>query len=49
VTAEAGKVRGTAIADLRDVLGDKTHKSLARKGEAMTHAAIAIHACDQID
>jgi hypothetical protein len=27
---------GTAIAHLRDVLGDQTYESLARKGETMT-------------
>jgi predicted ATPase len=39
----------TAIAHLRDVLGDETYESLARKGEAMTTAAIATYAYDQID
>ncbi len=39
----------TAIAHLRDVLGDQTYESLARKGEAMTTAAIATYAYDQID
>jgi tetratricopeptide (TPR) repeat protein len=39
----------TAITHLRDVLGDQTYKSLARKGEAMTTAAIASYAYDQID
>ena len=38
-----------AIAHLRDVLGDQTYESLARKGEAMTTAAIATYAYDQID
>jgi len=40
---------GPAIAGLRDVLGEETYESLARKGETMTHAAIATYACDQID
>ena len=31
----------TAIAHLRDVLGDKTYESLARKGETMTTSEIA--------
>ncbi len=31
----------TAIAHLRDVLGDQTYESLARKGETMTTAAMA--------
>jgi hypothetical protein len=38
-----------AIDHLRDVLGDQTYESLARKGEAMTAAAIATYAYDQID
>ena len=40
---------GTAIAHLRDVLGDSTYESFARKGETMTTAAIAAYAYDQID
>jgi hypothetical protein len=39
----------TAITHLRDVLGDETYESLARIGEAMTIAAIATYAYDQID
>jgi hypothetical protein len=39
----------TAIAHLRDVLGEPTYESLARKGETMTTAAIATYAYDQID
>jgi tetratricopeptide (TPR) repeat protein len=39
----------TAIADLRDALGDQTYESLARKGETMTTAAMAAYAYDQID
>ncbi len=39
----------TAIAHLRDVLGDQTYESLARKGETMTTAAMAAYAYDQID
>jgi predicted ATPase/class 3 adenylate cyclase len=39
----------TAIAHLRDVLGEATYESLARKGEAMRTAAIATYAYDQID
>jgi hypothetical protein len=39
----------TAIAHLRDAFGDQTYESLARKGEAMTTAAIATCAYDQID
>ena len=40
---------GTAIAHLRDVLGDQTYESLARKGETMTTAAMVTYAYDQID
>ena len=39
----------TAIAHLREVLGDPAYESLARKGETMTTAAIATYAYDQID
>jgi hypothetical protein len=39
----------TAIAHLREVLGDQTYESLARKGETMTTAAVATYAYDQID
>jgi predicted ATPase len=39
----------TAIAHLRDVLGDQTYESLARKGETMTPAAMVAYAHDQID
>jgi hypothetical protein len=39
----------TAIAHLRDVLGDQTYESLARKRETMTAAAMATYAYDQID
>jgi hypothetical protein len=38
-----------AIAHLRDVLGDQTYESLARKGETMTTAAMVTYAYDQID
>lgn len=38
-----------AIAHLRDILGDATYESLAHKGEAMTTAASATYAYDQID
>ena len=34
---------------LRDVLGDQTYESLARKGETMTTAAMATYAYDQIE
>jgi len=39
----------TTIAHLRDVLGEATYESLAGKGEAMTTAAMAAYAYDQID
>jgi hypothetical protein len=39
----------TAITHLRDVLGDQTYESLARKGETMTTTAMATYAYDQID
>jgi predicted ATPase len=38
-----------AIAHVREVLGDQTYESLARKGETMTTAAMATYAYDQID
>ena len=37
------------IAHLREVLGDQTYESLARKGETMTTAATVTYAYDQID
>jgi hypothetical protein len=40
---------GTAITHLREVLGDQTYESLARKGKTMTVAAMATYAYDQID
>jgi predicted ATPase/class 3 adenylate cyclase len=39
----------TAIAHLREVFGDETYESLARKGESMTPAAMVTYAYDQID
>jgi predicted ATPase/class 3 adenylate cyclase len=39
----------TAIAHLRDVLGDQTYESLARKGETMTTAEMVTYSYDQID
>ena len=39
----------TAIAHLRDVLGEQAYESLARKGETMTTAAMVTYAYDQID
>jgi hypothetical protein len=37
------------VAHLRDVLGDQTYESLAHRGKAMTPAAMATYAYDQID
>jgi tetratricopeptide (TPR) repeat protein len=39
----------TVITHLRDVLGEATYESLARKGETMTTAAMATYAYDQMD
>ncbi len=39
----------TAITHLREVLGEQTYESLARKGEAMTTAAMVTYAYDEID
>jgi predicted ATPase/class 3 adenylate cyclase len=39
----------TAITHLRDVLGDQTYESLARKGETMTTTDMVAYAYDQID
>jgi predicted ATPase/class 3 adenylate cyclase len=39
----------TAIAHLRDLVGDQTYESLAREGETMTTAAMVTYALDQID
>jgi hypothetical protein len=40
---------GTAINQLRDVLGEATYESLARTGETMTTAEMVAYAYDQID
>jgi hypothetical protein len=39
----------TAIAHLREVLGDQTYESLARQGETMTTSEMATYAYEQID
>ncbi len=49
LTAAAFPQIDRTIAHLRDVLGDQTCESLARKGETMTTAAMATYAYDQID
>jgi hypothetical protein len=37
------------ISDLREALGDETYDSVARKGDAMTTAAMVTYAYDLID
>jgi tetratricopeptide (TPR) repeat protein len=49
LTALAYPELSTAIAHLRNALGEATYESLARQGEAMTTAAIVTYAYDQID
>jgi hypothetical protein len=49
LTATANPEFATAITDLRDVLGDQTYESLARRGETMTTAAMVTYAYDQIE
>jgi predicted ATPase len=49
IAAAAAPEITTAITHLRDVLGDQTYESLARKGETMTTAAMVTYAYDQID
>ena len=39
----------TTIAHLREVLGDERYESLAQVGQAMTNAAMANYAFEQID
>ena len=48
-TAAAVPEFNTAIAHVRDVLGEATYESLARKGETMTTAEMMAYAYDQID
>jgi len=49
LTAAAFPELDAAITHLRDVLGEQTYESLARKGETMTTAAMVAYAYDQID
>jgi hypothetical protein len=49
LTATALPEFNTAIAHLREVLGDPAYESLARKGETMTTTAMTTYAYDQID
>jgi hypothetical protein len=39
----------SATTALREVIGEETYEALAREGEAMTTAAMATYAYDQID
>jgi hypothetical protein len=48
-TASTVPQLSTAVTHLRDVLGDQTYESLARKGETMTTTAVVTYAYDQID
>jgi hypothetical protein len=49
IALAAGPELATAITHLREVLGDLTYESFVRKGEAMSMAAIAAYAYEQID
>ena len=49
LTAASVPQLNAAITHLREVLGDQTYESLARKGETMTSAEIVTYAYDQID
>jgi predicted ATPase len=49
LTASAFPQLSPVIAHLRDVLGEATYESLARKGETMTTAEMVAYAYDQID
>jgi hypothetical protein len=49
IAASAVPQLSRAITHLRDVLGEATYESLARKGETMTTTAMATYAYDQID
>ena len=49
LTASGSSSIGATITHLRDVLGDQTYATLARNGAAMTTAAMAAYAYDQID
>ena len=49
LTSAAYPELSTAIAHLREVLGDQTYESIARKGETMSATAMVTYAYDQID
>lgn len=48
-TRRANRELATTITHLRDILGEATYETLARKGETMTTAAMVTYAYDQID
>jgi hypothetical protein len=49
LTSAAYPELSTAIAHLREVLGDQPYESLALKGETMSTTAVVTYAYDQID
>jgi hypothetical protein len=49
LTMAASPDMNATIAHLREVLGEATYESLARKGETMTTAVMVAYAYDQID
>jgi predicted ATPase len=49
LTSAAYPELSTAIAHLREVLGDQTYESIARKGDTMSATAMVTYAYDQID
>jgi hypothetical protein len=49
LTATTSRDINATVAHLREVLGDQTYESLARKGEMMTTAEMVSYAYDQID
>jgi hypothetical protein len=49
LAAAAFPETSAAIAQMRDVLGDQTYESLARKGVVMTTSAMVAFAYDEID
>jgi hypothetical protein len=49
LTATTSRDINATVAHLREVLGDQTYESLARKGETMTTAEMVTYAYEQID
>ena len=49
LTQKAFPEFNTAVAHLREVLGDERYESLARAGAGMTNNAVATYAFEQID